>query len=93
MQTFGQEIQITRPHAPQPAFDKHFAQLVEEYNAIRVINLLGTQENEAILAHVYARYLHAAQAAVFGNDVGIAHFDFRGAARVSGHESIAYELR
>ena len=46
LQTFGQRIQITRPQASQPAFDRHFAGLVEEYGAVHSINLLGTKENE-----------------------------------------------
>ena len=93
LQTFGQKIQITRPHASQPAFEKHFAQLIEEYNSVHAINLLGSKENEAILSNTYAQHLHAAKAAVFGNDIGITHFDFHNVVRIGGHENVMRELR
>ncbi|KAL5530111.1 SYJ1 [Sanghuangporus sanghuang] len=93
LQTFGQRIQLTRPHASQPSFDKHFADLVEEYGAVHVINLLGTKENEAILSNAYAQHLHAARTAVFGNDIGMTHFDFHAVVRIGGHESVMRELR
>ncbi|THH12240.1 hypothetical protein EW145_g127 [Phellinidium pouzarii] len=93
LQTFGQRIQITRPHASQPAFEKHFAHLVEEYNTVHAINLLGTKENEAFLTSAYAQHLHAARTAVFGNDIGITHFDFHAVVRIGGHESVLRELR
>ncbi|EIN10872.1 inositol polyphosphate phosphatase [Punctularia strigosozonata HHB-11173 SS5] len=92
MQAFGQRIQITRPHASQPAFDRHFAQLTEEYGPAHAINLLGTKENEASLTTEYARHMRAAQT-IFGEDVGITHFDFHNAVRVGGHESIIRDLR
>lgn len=66
---------------------------MEEYNAVHAINLLGTKENEAILAHAYAQHLHAAQTAVFGNDVGMTPFDFHAVVRIGGHESVMHELR
>ena len=93
LQTFGQRIQITRPHASQPAFEKHIAQVVEEYNAMHAVNLLGTKENEAILSHAYAQHLHAAKATVFANNIGMTHFDFHAIVRVGGHESVMRELR
>ncbi|KAH8118625.1 inositol polyphosphate phosphatase [Phellopilus nigrolimitatus] len=93
LQTFGQRIQITRPHASQPAFEKHFAHLIEEYNAVHAINLLGTKENETILSSAYAQHLHAARSAVFGNDIGITHFDFHNVVRIGGHESVIRELK
>ena len=93
LQTFGQRIQLTRPHASQPSFDKHFADLVEEYGAVHVINLLGTKENESILSNAYAQHLHAARTAVFGNDIGMTHFDFHAIVRIGGHESVMRELR
>lgn len=87
LQTFGHKIQITRPHASQPAFEAHFANLIEEYSAVHAINLLGTKENEAILANSYAQHLHAARA-VFGNDIGMTRFDFHAAVRIGGHENV-----
>ncbi|KDQ64344.1 hypothetical protein JAAARDRAFT_27972 [Jaapia argillacea MUCL 33604] len=92
LQTFGQKIQITRPHASQPAFERHFAQLTEEYGSTHAINLLGTKENEAILTSAYDRHIQAARN-VFGEDVGITHFDFHNAVRIGGHDSIIRDIR
>jgi synaptojanin len=92
MQAFGQRIQITRPHASQPAFDRHFADLTEEYGPTHSINLLGTKENEASLTAEYARHMRAAQS-IFGEDVGITHFDFHNAVRIGGHDGISRDLR
>jgi synaptojanin len=92
LQTFGQRIQITRPQASQPAFERHFAQLVEEYSAIHVVNLLGTKENEAILTSAYARHLQIAQGAL-GDNIGMTQFDFHNTVRMGGHDSVVRELR
>ncbi|KAI0939420.1 hypothetical protein AcV5_000847 [Taiwanofungus camphoratus] len=92
LQTFGQRIQITRPQASQPAFDRHFLQLTEEYGAVHSVNLLGSKENEAILTTAYARHLQSALS-VMGDTVGITHFDFHNAVRIGGHESVVREVR
>jgi len=92
IQTFGQRIQITRPHASQPAFERHFAQVTEEYGAAHAINLLGSKENEAILSAAYDRHLQLARDAL-GNNVGITHFDFHNQVRIGGHDSVMRELR
>ncbi|GBE79963.1 Inositol-1,4,5-trisphosphate 5-phosphatase 1 [Sparassis crispa] len=92
LQTFGQRIQITRPQASQPAFDRHFAQLTEEYGNVHAINLLGNKENEATLTAAYARHLQLAQG-VLGDTIGITHFDFHSAVKIGGHESVFREIR
>ncbi|KAF5393181.1 hypothetical protein D9757_001344 [Collybiopsis confluens] len=92
LQTFGQRIQITRPHASQPAFDRHFAHLTEEYGPTHAINLLGTKENEAILSSAYDRHLHIAREAL-GDGLSITHFDFHSQVRIGGHDSVVRELR
>ncbi|CAA7259620.1 unnamed protein product [Cyclocybe aegerita] len=92
LQTFGQRIQITRPHASQPAFERHLFQLMEEYGSIHAINLLGQKENEASLTNAYARQLQIARAAL-GDELGITHFDFHNAVRIGGHESVVRELK
>ncbi|KAF8969491.1 inositol polyphosphate phosphatase [Flammula alnicola] len=92
LQTFGQRIQITRPHASQPAFERHLFQLMEEYGSIHAINLLGQKENEALLTNAYARHLQIARAAL-GDELGITHFDFHNAVRIGGHESVIRELK
>ncbi|KAJ8515324.1 hypothetical protein ONZ45_g7241 [Pleurotus djamor] len=91
-QTFGQRIQITRPHGSQPAFERHFAHLIEEYGAVHVVNLLGTKENEATLTTAYSRHLQVARASL-GDDLEITHFDFHNAVRLGGHDSVIRELR
>ncbi|EPQ59096.1 DNase I-like protein [Gloeophyllum trabeum ATCC 11539] len=92
LQTFGQRIQITRPQASQPAFERHFAQLTEEYGAVHAINLLSTKESEASLTAAYARHMQIAHN-VFGADVDMTHFDFHNAVRIGGHDSVIRDLR
>ena len=92
MQAFGQRIQITRPHASQPAFERHLFQLMEEYGLIHAINLLGQKENEASLTNEYARHLRIARTAL-GDDLGITHFDFHNAVKVSGHDSVIRDIK
>ena len=92
IQTFGQRIQITRPHASQPAFERHFAQLTEEYGAVHAINLLGSKENEAILTSAYDRHLQIARGGITDN-LNITHFDFHNQVRIGGHDSVVRELR
>lgn len=91
IQTFGQRIQITRPHASQPAFERHFAHLTEEYGATHAINLLGTKENEAILTAAYAKHLYQTKG-IWGDQLSITHYDFHNAVRIGGHDSIVREL-
>jgi hypothetical protein len=92
LQTFGQRIQITRPHASQPAFERHLFNLMEEYGSIHAINLLGQKENEASLTNAYARHLQIARAAL-GDELGITHFDFHNAVRIGGHDSVIRDIR
>jgi hypothetical protein len=92
LQTFGQRIQITRPHASQPAFERHFAQLMEEYGSIHAINLLGAKENEASLTSAYGRHLQIARGAI-GDQLSITHYDFHEGVRIGGHDSVIRELR
>ncbi|KAG6842014.1 hypothetical protein C0991_003540 [Blastosporella zonata] len=87
-----ERIQITRPHASQPAFERHFSQLMDEYGAIHAINLLGTKENEQSLTTAYGRHLQIARGAI-GDDLSITHFDFHNAVRTGGHDSVIRDLR
>ena len=92
LQTFGQKIQITRPHTSQPAFERHFSHLSDEYGAVHAINLLGTKENEAILTAAYAKHLGIAKG-IWGNDLGITNYDFHAAVRTGGHDSVIQDIR
>ncbi|KAI9574632.1 phosphatidylinositol phosphate phosphatase [Boletus coccyginus] len=91
IQTFGQRIQITRPQASQPAFERHFAHLIEEYGATHAINLLGAKENETTLTAAYAKHLYQARG-IWGDHLSITHYDFHNAVRIAGHDSIVREL-
>ncbi|KAG8953173.1 inositol polyphosphate 5-phosphatase [Tulasnella sp. 419] len=95
IQTFGHKIQITRPQlASQPAFERHFAQLLQEYGAVHAINLLGSKDNEVVLAQAYSQHLKATELGASDSvDMGITNFDFHGQVRVGGHDSVPRELR
>ncbi|EMD40920.1 hypothetical protein CERSUDRAFT_111503 [Gelatoporia subvermispora B] len=92
LQTFGQRIQITRPQASQPAFDRHFMQLIEEYGFVHAINLLGSKENEATLTTAYDRHMNLTRG-VLGDNIGITHFDFHGAVKMAGHDSVIRDIK
>ncbi|PCH41458.1 inositol polyphosphate phosphatase [Wolfiporia cocos MD-104 SS10] len=93
LQTFGHKIQITRPQASQPAFDRHMLQLTEQYGSVHIVNLLGSKENETLLSAAYMRHLQAAKSAVSGEELGMTNYDFHGAVRVGGHESVFRDIR
>ncbi|KIJ37381.1 hypothetical protein M422DRAFT_211433 [Sphaerobolus stellatus SS14] len=91
-QTFGHKIQITRPQAAsQPAFDRHFAQLVDQYSAVHAVNLLGSKENETSLTTAYAQHLRAGKTAG-GDAIGFTNFDFHATVRALGHDSVPREV-
>ncbi|KAI6035067.1 DNase I-like protein [Pisolithus orientalis] len=91
IQTFGQRIQITRPHASQPAFERHFAQLMDEYGAVHAINLLGSKENEATLTAAYANHLNRARN-IWSDQLGITQYDFHYAVKMAGHDSVIRDI-
>lgn len=91
IQTFAQKIQITRPPAAaQPAFERHFTSLLDEYSAVHIVNLLGSKENEVILSQAYAQL---ATHGCSGNALGMTNFDFHHAVRVGGHDSVPVQLK
>lgn len=92
LQTFGQRIQITRPQASQPAFDRHFLQLSQEYGSTHAINLLGSKENEAVLTAAYARHVQLADS-VLGDAIGMTHLDFHAVVKAGGHDIVIRELK
>ncbi len=92
MQTFGQRIQITRPQASQPAFERHFLHLIDEYGGVHAINLLGTKENEASLTTAYTRHLQIARNTL-GDAAKITNFDFHNAVKLYGHDAVIREVR
>ncbi|CAO1622405.1 unnamed protein product [Jaminaea pallidilutea] len=63
LQAFSPRIQITRSRqASQPAFDRHFADLISQYSRVHALNLLGTRDAETVLANAYAEHVRASSA-------------------------------
>jgi hypothetical protein len=101
-QTFGQKLQITRPQAAsQPAFDKHFMDLLDHYGAVHCVNLLGQGENEAILSDIYNAHISSLAVTLESsgqmtnhftgeeeNLVTLTPYDFHASVRVGGHDVV-----
>ncbi|EST05593.1 Endonuclease/exonuclease/phosphatase [Kalmanozyma brasiliensis GHG001] len=63
LQAFNAKIQITRSRgASQPAFDRHFADLISHYSRVHAINLLGTRDAETVLTSAYAEHMRYSSA-------------------------------
>ncbi|KAL5636707.1 hypothetical protein ACGC1H_000616 [Rhizoctonia solani] len=93
LQIGGQRIQITRARgASQPAFERHFAQLIDEYDIVHIINLLGTKENEAALTSAYTAHLQTLRAN--GNaEISMSNLDFHNIVRTVGHDAVPATLK
>ncbi|GAA6009081.1 hypothetical protein JCM10207_004086 [Rhodosporidiobolus poonsookiae] len=94
-QPFNPKITITRPiEASLPAFVRHFEEMLEHYDKVHIINLLGSKEGEAALTAAYSAHLRAA-ASVDDNirqSVSLTEFDFHARSRVGGIESVKVQL-
>lgn len=100
LQAFSPRIQITRSHqASQPAFDRHFADLISQYSRVHVLNLLGTRDAETVLTNAYADHIRSSLAveqaapppdeqevaSTGANDrLDITTFDFHSVSRATG---------
>lgn len=63
LQAFNARIQITRSRmASQPAFDRHFADLLDQYGHVHALNLLGERDAETVLAAAYAEHMRNSEA-------------------------------
>ncbi|PWZ02378.1 hypothetical protein BCV70DRAFT_198659 [Testicularia cyperi] len=63
LQAFNARIQITRSRgASQPAFDRHFADLISHYSKVHALNLLGTRDAETVLSAAYAEHMRHSSA-------------------------------
>lgn len=63
LQAFSPRIQITRSRqASQPAFDRHFADVLAHYSRVHALNLLGTRDAEQVLAAAYAEHMRNSEA-------------------------------
>lgn len=93
-QTFGQKLKITRPQAAsQPAFDKHFGDLISKYHGVHAINLLGGGENEKQLSEAYNKHLRSLVKTLKDDpdvegSVELTPYDFHTAIRIAGHEVV-----
>lgn len=100
---------LTRPQAAsQPAFDKHFMDLIAQYQSVHIINLLGTG-NEAALSDAYTRHTrslistlkqdadHLAEAGGDVTELSITAYDFHANVKAGGYsvvkEDFARRLR
>lgn len=63
LQAFNARIQVTRSRAAsQPAFDRHFSDLLAHYKHVHALNLLGTRDAETVLASAYAEHMRNSEA-------------------------------
>lgn len=63
LQAFNARIQVTRSRlASQPAFDRHFADLLEQYRHVHALNLLGARDAETVLAAAYVEHMRNSEA-------------------------------
>lgn len=104
--TLQQKVELTRPpQATQPAFDKHFMGLLEQYEAVHAINLLGTKDAEAMLSSAYSDHFGALRSslkAIAGSappdthptadDLVYTSYDFHAVVRLGGHDAVRQDL-
>lgn len=95
VQPFGLRITLTRPtQASLPAFERHFEQLVSEYQNVHIVNLLSTRDQEATLTDAYADHVRLSQQenADFRDHLDLTQFDFHARTRMLGIENMRAEL-
>lgn len=94
------------PQATQPAFDKHFLELLSEYNSIHAINLLGQKDAESMLSQAYSSHLASLKSALDKappeekermnaaprGALELSPYDFHSAVRLGGHDKVRYDL-
>lgn len=97
-QTFGQKLQITRSQtASQPAFDKHFVDLLAQYRAVHAVNLLGGGDNETQLSEAYNKHLRSLIRTLKDEPddedvVAITPYDFHAKVRSFGHDIVRQDF-
>ena len=106
--TLQQKVEITRPpQASQPAFDKHFLDLLEHYHSVHAVNLLGQKDAESMLSMAYSEHMaalrqtldetpisekHGMDAAAHAT-VALTPYDFHAASRQGGPEAVKYDFQ
>nr|XP_019050419.1 phosphatidylinositol phosphate phosphatase [Kwoniella bestiolae CBS 10118]OCF29349.1 phosphatidylinositol phosphate phosphatase [Kwoniella bestiolae CBS 10118] len=104
--TLQQKVELTRPpQATQPAFDKHFLELMEQYHSIHAINLLGQKDAESMLSSAYSHHLESLNHTLESNPekhdtvddrtrgtIDLTPYDFHYAVKMGGHEMVKYDF-
>ncbi|EGG02297.1 uncharacterized protein MELLADRAFT_66446 [Melampsora larici-populina 98AG31] len=86
----GHRIQLTRTGvATQPAFERHFEDLLTQYSIVQVVNLLScSREGEIQLSQAYSDRHQA----YTRETVGMTHFDLHQRSKLNGLEGVRHQL-
>nr|XP_018264769.1 phosphatidylinositol phosphate phosphatase [Kwoniella dejecticola CBS 10117]OBR86927.1 phosphatidylinositol phosphate phosphatase [Kwoniella dejecticola CBS 10117] len=103
--TLQQKVEITRPpQATQPAFDKHFLELINQYHSVHAVNLLGQRDAESMLSQAYSYHLETLKSTLDTTDeklddgtpskgrLELTPYDFHSAVKIGGHEMVKYDF-
>ncbi|WVF65813.1 hypothetical protein IAT40_000550 [Kwoniella sp. CBS 6097] len=105
--TLQQKVEITRPpQATQPAFDKHFLELMDHYHAVHAINLLGQKDAESMLSQAYSDHLSNLKRTLERTPIqqpnsidepskgklDLTPYDFHAVVKTGGHEMVKYDF-
>nr|XP_019012040.1 phosphatidylinositol phosphate phosphatase [Kwoniella pini CBS 10737]OCF50821.1 phosphatidylinositol phosphate phosphatase [Kwoniella pini CBS 10737] len=103
--TLQQKVELTRPpQATQPAFDKHFLELMNQYHSVHAVNLLGQKDAESMLSSAYSHHLENLKMTLDKNDEKLGNgiqskgrleltpYDFHSAVKIGGHEMVKYDF-
>lgn len=101
------KLTLQPPQATQPAFDKHFLDLLEHYHSIHAVNLLGQRDAESMLSVAYSDHLaelkttldHTPQsekqdmtASTSKQTLNLTPYDFHAVVREHGHDAVKYDF-
>ena len=92
--------------ATQPAFDKHFLDLLEQYHSVHAINLLGQRDAESMLSAAYADHMAKLKATLESTPISekkamdvqtrgtitLTQYDFHAAIKTTGNEAVRYDF-
>nr|XP_031862893.1 uncharacterized protein CI109_001367 [Kwoniella shandongensis]KAA5529965.1 hypothetical protein CI109_001367 [Kwoniella shandongensis] len=107
IQTLQQKVEITRPaQATQPAFDKHFLELLEQYHSVHAVNLLGQKDAESMLSAAYSDHLTTLKETLDHTPIPekkemdasprgtleLTPYDFHSAVRANGQEAVKFDF-
>ncbi|KAK4689930.1 synaptojanin, partial [Tremellales sp. Uapishka_1] len=102
LQTMQQRVEITRPpQASQPAFDKHFLDLMQHYHSVHAINLLGQKDAESMLSLAYTDHLANLKRTLDKmpssekkgvGTLSLTAYDFHASVKIGGHEAVKYDF-